>query len=957
MKRIVITLAALFCVVAANAEVSSALKVKTYVLDNGLTVWINEDPNQHAVYGATVVRAGAVDCPGTGIAHYFEHMMFKGTDKMNTIDYAAEKPYLDSIAVKYDELALADNDSLRRSIQMEINRLSVKAADYAIPNEFDNLIAEAGGSGLNAYTSYDETVYHNKFLPEYFAQWAELNSERIMNPVFRLFQSELETVYEEKNRSDDNMISDFQSKIFLTMFAGTGYQEDVLGTTENLKNPRLSQMAEFFDKYYVASNMGLILTGNIKAEEALPIIRKTFGRIRKGEVIERPAQVPEAIEGHKNVEAMMNIPLVRVGALCYNGVAGTEEDNLGLELLSNLFNNESNTGLFDKLTVNHKVMSASFSNFSFKRAGGIMVLYLPKLVFQSEAKAVAHIQGAIDDVKNGNFSDEFFESCKLSFKKDRLQETEKLDYRIYSMATAMSYEEDWNAKLEEGGKIDAMTKDYIVELANKYLTDNYIHIHKKKGIAPKDNLQKPGYENVVPKNKDNASAYALKLRKELSRIKLEPQAIDYENGVQKAEVNPLVKVYAAGNPYNDIFNLTISYGVGSREKPELERVSQYVGLLGTADKSYEQIHDDLQTLGASIWYSTGKNSFSINISGFDENFEETLAIAADMMKNVKGDKKKLNSCKSDEKSGKIMSRGDMGEMLDALKSYVLYGGNSPFIADMGDYSDKVLLGAFADLQKVECTLEYSGALSAAEVGAAFDKAFDASNVSVASSGVIDFQPAELGSPAVFFVNKKDAAQCQFFGLVMSDKLDNFYDRYFCNLYSGYLGGGMSSLLFQEIREFRSMAYSTYGYFNKPAFCNSASVPAHFDTFVGTQCDKTIEAMQIVDSLVTKTPFQAGRLELARKEMVSNRCNAMPDFRDLPSYIAEDIRDGIFADPVEEFKKVIRDGSAENLEAFWQKHLANRPIVWCMVGNEKNVDMDALQAYGPITKVDVKGIIK
>ena len=186
-----------------STEIPESLRVKEYKLSNGLTVWLNEDNSQPKVFGAVVVKAGARDCQNTGIAHYFEHMMFKGTDKIGTIDYEAEKVYLDAIADKYDELAAQADPQIRETIQQEINQLSLRAAEYVIPNEFDHLITRYGGSKLNAGTSYDFTVYFNTFSPQYIAQWAEINSERLLNPVFRLFQSELETVYEEKNMMID----------------------------------------------------------------------------------------------------------------------------------------------------------------------------------------------------------------------------------------------------------------------------------------------------------------------------------------------------------------------------------------------------------------------------------------------------------------------------------------------------------------------------------------------------------------------------------------------------------------------------------------------------------------------------------------------------------------------------------------------------------------------------------
>lgn len=246
----------------------------THILDNGLTVWLNEDHTQPKVFGAVVVNAGAKECPNTGIAHYFEHVMFKGTDNIGTIDYEKEKVLLDHIEEKYDQLALAKEESERKTIQQEINQLSIQAAEYVIPNEFDKLISQYGGTKLNAGTSFDYTVYFNTFSPQYMAQWAEINSERLLHPVFRLFQNELETVYEEKNMYGDHMGGISVEYLKERYFAPHPYAYPVIGSTQNLKNPRLSEMRKFFESYYVASNMGLILSGDFCTQDVLPLLQK-----------------------------------------------------------------------------------------------------------------------------------------------------------------------------------------------------------------------------------------------------------------------------------------------------------------------------------------------------------------------------------------------------------------------------------------------------------------------------------------------------------------------------------------------------------------------------------------------------------------------------------------------------------------------------------------------------------
>ena len=317
------------CSYQLQAGAQDVLKVKTYTLENGLTVWLNEDHSQPKVFGAVVVKAGAKDCPDTGIAHYFEHMMFKGTDRIGTLDYEAEKVLLDSISLKYDELAKTEDKAARERIQKEINELSIRSSDYVIPNEFNRLINRFGGSGLNAATSYDATVYFNTFLPQYMAQWAELNSERLVNPVFRLFQNELETVYEEKNMYGDFLGRQVMDTLLARYFGPHPYAYPIIGSTKNLKNPRLSAMRQFFEDYYVASNMGLILCGDFQTEEVLPILEKTFSRIRPGKA---PKQEPVSLPPFKGREKMkVKFPIPVVKAMGFPGRAGQSCRPSGVE--------------------------------------------------------------------------------------------------------------------------------------------------------------------------------------------------------------------------------------------------------------------------------------------------------------------------------------------------------------------------------------------------------------------------------------------------------------------------------------------------------------------------------------------------------------------------------------------------------------------------------------------------
>lgn len=442
---------------------SDFLQVREHKLSNDLTVWLNEDHSQPKIFGAVVVKAGAKDSPNTGIAHYFEHMMFKGTDKIGTIDYESEKVLLDIIAEKYDALADTEDPKMRAHLQQIINDLSVRAAEYVIPNEFDRLISRFGGTKLNAGTSYDYTLYFNTFSPQYISQWAEINSERLVNPVFRLFQSELETVYEEKNMYGDTMASVAIEKLTERYFYPHPYAYPIIGSAENLKNPRLSEMRRFFEKYYVASNMGLILSGDFDTEEVLPILESTFSRIRKGKPPHRDIVALPPFEGREKVSVRIPMPFVKIMALGFRGVPANHPDQVALNIAVSLLNNSNGTGFLDKLTVDHKVMGAMAVNQSMNEAGILGLLVFPKFFFQTYAAAEKLVWKQINRIKEGDFSDEMFQSLKLEQKREYASKLEDINSRAEVMMRIFSQGKSWQDYLDEVTRIDALSREDVIE--------------------------------------------------------------------------------------------------------------------------------------------------------------------------------------------------------------------------------------------------------------------------------------------------------------------------------------------------------------------------------------------------------------------------------------------------------------------------------------------------------------
>ena len=948
------------CSYQSQAEDLNALKVKEYRLENGLTVWLNEDHSQPKVFGAVVVKAGAKDCPDTGIAHYFEHMMFKGTDRIGTLDYESEKVLLDSIAMKYDELAMTEDTAARARLQKEINELSIRSSEYVIPNEFNRLINRFGGSGLNAATSYDATIYFNTFSPQYMVQWAEINSERLINPVFRLFQSELETVYEEKNMYGDFIGGQVMDTLMARYFGPHPYAYPIIGSTKNLKNPRLTEMHKFFEDYYVASNMALILSGDFDAQQVMPILEKAFSRIRSGNAPKQEKVMLPPFNGRETMKVKFPIPFIKAMGLGFRGVSANHEDQVALNIAVNLLNNANGTGYLDKLMVEHKLMGALAINESMNEAGILAVAIMPKLLIQSYSSAEKMVWDEINRVKNGDFSDEMFNSLKLEQKRQYASSLENIDSRATIMMNLFSQGKSWNDYLNEVARIESITKEDVVRVAQKYFSNNYLCVTKSTGKYPKDNLPKPAFSPVVPRNADASSSYAKQLEK-IPEQQVAPRIIDFEKDVKTSKLTPLVTLYTTPNPLNDIFTLNISYGIGALEQPELMQLTNYLQLLGTESLSFEQFRSRLQSIGSTLAFDVTPDAFVMKVTGFDNHIDETMELVGDFIRHAKADDKKLRQIVDDAKVSEkaFFKSGD--NVASALLEQVKYGDQSRYLRKLSlsqikKLKGKDMLAIYDKVRSVQCDLHYCGTLPVEKVIGTIRQHLPLERTTVASNSPYYRELKQYDRPTVFFIDRPEMAQSIVYGYVKGDPVDDKASRHASQLFSVYFGGDMSSLMFQEIREFRSFAYRTSGRYQLPNHAHKGTAGS-FTAMLSTQSDKTLDALGVLDSLIREMPLKPERMEAVKQTLVNRINNDYPPFRNLSEKVASARMEGFDRDPAEEFLRDIATMDMQDISRFYQEQISGRPVVYVITGNRKHIDMKKLAEYGTIIKVKKKGIYK
>ncbi|MBM6992839.1 MAG: insulinase family protein [Prevotella sp.] len=958
MKRPVLLFLSLFMTMVSVAQ--SPLDVKVITLDNGFTVWLNIDHSQPKVFGAVVVKAGAKDCPNTGIAHYFEHLLFKGTDKIGTVDYASEKPWLDSISDQYDLLGRTHDAAGRLAIQKHINALSIKAAEYAIPNEFENLITTYGGSDLNAYTSFDETVFHNSFAPQYLAQWCELNCERLISPVFRLFQGELETVYEEKNMYADQMVVQAAEAVQRYALDGTPYAYPIIGSTDSLKNPSLSEMQRFYDQYYVAGNMGLMLCGDIQSDSLLLLLNRTFGRIKQGKGPVTGASEIRNLRGSKEMKVKVPIPIVKAGGYAFKAPSDHSRDYVPFMVMTGLLSNTFKTGLLDSLTHENCVLMAMAQGYDFKDFSVYGFGFVPNLPFGSRRQADRLCWEQVDKLRSGLFTDDDLRAEKLSVRRRMELLLENVRSRSSLMIRAFSHGIAWKDILGQAAKAEAVTRDDVVRVARTYFNNDSLKIVKKFGRYPKERIAQPGYKPVTPKNAGQRSAYAEALARQPFTPVI-PQMVDVDSGAVHRRLAPLVNLYVSPNPMNDIANLQLVYRRGSSSDRRIGVLGEYLNTVGTSHRSKQQLGKALQQLGATLSVSSSRQTVTVTLSSFDKTLPAAMNLLHEFLAQPQANDKMFKALVKSTRLEEKSFFKDNANIADAMLEMVKYGRESDYLTrisarELKGMSATDLVDAFRKVQHSQLDVIYSGRRSVDEVKQMVRGAVSLEDVKHPwQRDGRQLKAAE--KPVVYVYDNPNARQTIVETYQQLPPMNGAKDRTAFQLWGNYFGGGMSSVLFQDIREFRGYAYRAHGMVVMSDPKGQPGAPCAYVTRLGTQADKAMLALGVLDSLFSDMPVRPANLSAARQEMINDINNGHPSFRQIGRKIADLRLMGYAEDPNRQPVELLPLMGIDEVTKFYRDEIQDGKRAIIIVGNRKMMNLDQLQKLGRVVTWSASDVYK
>jgi len=931
------------------------LNSRIYTLKNGLKVYLSVYKDAPRIQTFIAVKAGSKNDPAhaTGLAHYLEHMVFKGTDKFGSKNWAKESVELKKIENLYEEYRKSTAAPERKKIYHRIDSISGVAAKYAIANEYDKMLAAIGADGTNAFTSFDQTVYVNDIPSNQVNNWLKIESERFRKLVLRLFHTELEAVYEEKNR---NLDSD-EDKVFEALMEGlfkkhTYGTQTTIGTIDHLKNPSMVEIHNYFNKYYVANNMAIIMSGDFDPDKVILDIEKHFGSFQP-KPVETFTFQPEEIQKSKIIKEVTGPDPANVNIGWRVAGAGSRDDDMCT--LINLILYNGNAGLLDlNLNQAQKVLTSNSFYWPIKDYGLLSLSSEPKQG-QSMEEVENLLIEQVNLLKQGKFADWLLEAVITDLKLNKTKQLENNYTRANEMLDAFTNNVKWQAEVDRLERISKITKNEIVEFANKtFLDNNYVVVYKRTGED--QSVQKVEKPSITPVevDRDNASPFAQNIMKAVSKP-IEPKFIDYEKDIVKSEIKSKIRLLYNKNTENKLFELYYKFDMGKNNDRILPVAVKYIPFLSTKDMSSAQVKEEFYKLGCSFDVYCDDETTWINLSGLNDNFEKALQLFEKILSDPMVDEKVLKNLKSDlikERNDEKLQKGSI--LNHGMLSYAMYGPLNPFSNVLTDdelnkLSVNEIKSSVLRLTSYEHKILYYGPKEVEELKIILNNYHRAQDPLLPIPPALKFEYKDLSNTV--FVADFDMTQAE---IIMLSNGNNYDPLIVPNavMYNSYFGGGMSSVVFQDLRESKALAYSTYSRFQLPDKLHKKSIN---QSYIGSQADKLAEALKGMKDLLDVLP-KAENNFVGAKEMVLQeiRTQRITKSQILFNYLeAKDL--GHKTDIRKDIFEKVKNYTFEDVKNFHTKYVKNKPTTLLVLGKKDGLDMRALEKYGTVKFLSMKDV--
>jgi predicted Zn-dependent peptidase len=924
--------------------------LRLYTLDNGLKVYLGKNEEDPKIQTLIAVRAGSTYDPAdnTGLAHYLEHMVFKGTDDIGTSDYKAESKLLTEISDLYEAHKKEQDPEKKKGIYKTIDSVSFEASKLAIANEYDKMMNSLGAEGTNAFTSNEQTVYVNKIPANELDKWLTVEGERFSKLVLRLFHTELEAVYEEFNRGQDN---DGRKQYFATLeglFPTHPYgTQSTIGISEHLKNPSMEAINAYFDKYYVPNNMAVILVGDLDFEATIQKVNVAFGDYKRKEVTH--PTFPELDPISEPIKKEVYGPTSESIYVAFRSKGNGSEEEVVITLIDYMLAN-SQAGLID-LNLNQKQVVQNASSFTnFDNDYGFHMLYGSPKENQSLDEVKDLLLGQIQKIKKGEFEDWLLEAVVNELRLSQIRQYENASSTAYSYLEAFIGFQDWNTRLEMLDKMKEITKEDIIEFANEFYGNNYVEVHKLKGED--SSIVKVENPRITPieLNRDRESTF-LKAFNDVKSPNLEPQYIDYKTAIKATKTNNNIEVSYIKNPNNDIFNLNIIFDMGQDHDRMVSLAAGYLDYLGTDKYSPEELKQEFYKIGINYSISSSSDRTYMSVSGLKENLDAGLVLLENLWDNAQPNQetydKYVESILKQRQDGKTQKENIF---YNGMMNFAQYGEGSRLRniyseEELKAFKPADLVNKIKEMRAYKQRIFYYGNDVDAAV-ASLDKHHVVPETLMDYPKKMEYPNVDTGGN-VYFVDY-DMVQSE---ILLLSKGDEFNDKKMAaaTLFNTYFGSGLSSIVFQEIRESKSLAYSAYAGYR---IASEEGEPDYTMAYLGTQANKLDQAVDAMMELMNDMPEAQEQFNQAKKSTLKQIAAERISRSDI-FWTYEGLKKrGITNDYREEMYKTIENMTFDDLRVFFDENIKGQNYNVAVIGNKKELDFDALSKLGKVEELDV-----
>lgn len=962
MKKTLTFLLLLLCMAASAKDYKyqtvpgDLLKTRIYTLDNGLKIYLSVNNEKPRIHTYIAVRTGSKNDPSetTGLAHYLEHIMFKGTKSFGTSNPEAEAPYLDQIERLYEEYRTITDPQMRRRKYHEIDSVSQIAAKYFIPNEYDKLMATIGAQATNAYTSNDVTCYTEDIPSNEVENWAKIQSDRFRNMVIRGFHTELEAVYEEYNIGLAQDVRKMFDALGAKLFPGHPYgTQNTIGTQAHLKNPSITNIKRYFEKWYRPNNVAICMAGDFNPDEVVAIIEKYFGEWEPGDDVRQPVFAqPKKITNPTDTTVLGKEAANLWLGWRFDKGASLQTDTLGL--VSNLLYNGT-AGLIDlNLNQSMKVLGAWAGDEAFMD-GSLFIMGGTPNEGQTLKEVRSLLLGEIEKLKRGEFGEELLQAVIDNMKLNFYTRIESNRRRADMFVDAFIIGKPWEQEVGWLDRISAIKKQDIIDFCKRHFNQNYVTIFKEEGEDPNIKpVDKPEITEI-PTNRDMMSDFVKEIQN--TNVKpIKPQFVNFKRDLTFGKTKKNLPMIYLHNSENGRFQLGYQFDLGSENDMRYSYAAQYLQLVGTDKMTAEEVKQKFYNLACDFNVSVGYNGTRINLSGLDENMPKAVALLENLIMNARADKDVWNQFIEQEAKQRADNKKDQKANFSALTNYGMYGEYNPTrndisIEDLRKADPQAMLDMLKQMLKYEHTLLYYGPSSKEALTAVIDKNHKTAKKLLPTAEGKRYVKQTTPQNEII-IAPYDAQNIYMIMYHNENRPWNQDELAVSSLFDEYFGGSMNSIVFQELREARGLAYSAGANYNLPWRKGDFE---DFNTFIITQNDKMMDCIKQFNAILDTVPQSEAAFNIAKdalkKKLESRR---ITKFSLINKYISNKYLD-INYDISERIYNGLDKVTMQDIVDYEKRLMANKTYRYLILGNEKALNMDALGKIAPVKRVSTEMI--